>query len=193
MRSAKTAMTSKTSTMTAPNVPSGLRRAARARAELVPDARIEDGIERVHRQVDQDDGGDDDEVDALDDRIVALGDRLEEETPGHGQPEDGGAACEVVAERVLADRRKNADGQRDDHGEDDARGAELERHREPARQLLPHGPARPQRFAEVTADDVAEPFDVLDVERAVEAELGAQLGEVARVRLFLQHQADDIA
>src|SRR5437867_11857323 len=89
MRSAKTAMTSKTSTMTAPNVPSGLRRAARARAELVPDARIEDGIERVHRQVDQDDGGDDDEIDALDDRIVALGDRLEEETPEAGQAEDG--------------------------------------------------------------------------------------------------------
>src|SRR6266850_3535502 len=93
MPSAKTAMTSRTSTMTAPNVPSGFRRAARARAELVPDARIEDGIERVHRQVDQDDGGDDDEVDALDDGIVSLGDRLEEETPEAGQPEIGRASC----------------------------------------------------------------------------------------------------
>src|SRR5256885_17243844 len=89
MRSAKTAMTSRTSTMTAPNVPSGLRRAARARAELVPDARIEDGIERVHRQVDQDDGGDDDEIDALDDRIAALGDRLAEGTAEAGQAAGG--------------------------------------------------------------------------------------------------------
>src|SRR5437660_10832065 len=98
MRSAKTAMTSRTSTMTAPNVPSGLRRAARARAELVPDARIEDGRERVHCQGDQDDRGDDDEIDALDDRIVALRDRLDEETPEAGQTEDG-----LDDQRAVAD------------------------------------------------------------------------------------------
>src|SRR5712691_7530138 len=88
MRSAKTAITSMATTMTAPKAPSGFRRANRTSAGLVADAGIEDGIERVHGQIHEDDGGHDDEVDALDDGIVALGDRLEEEAAHAGQPKD---------------------------------------------------------------------------------------------------------
>src|SRR5437879_408540 len=133
MRSAKTAMTSRTSTMTAPNVPSGLRRAARARAELVPDARIEDGIERVHRQVDQDDGGDDDEVDALDDRIVALGDRLEEETPEAGQAEDG------LDDHGAAEDLRDLDAEHGQHRDEGVLQAVLEHDGPLAQPLGPRG------------------------------------------------------
>jgi hypothetical protein len=92
--------------MTPPIAPSGLRRtnrpsmrsvsapAVRARTfagstgatcsglsarvlTLIMDPRIEDGIERVDRQIDDDDQRDDDEVHSLDHGIVALVDRVE--------------------------------------------------------------------------------------------------------------------
>src|SRR5262245_50136567 len=108
-RSANTAITSIATTMSPPSAPSGFRRANRPRARrlcaptiwrsraiaafgpatpsgtptvltrLVPDPRVEDRVERVDAEVDQDDDRDDDEVDALDDRIVALVDRVEQE------------------------------------------------------------------------------------------------------------------
>src|SRR5688572_21234718 len=100
MRSANTAMSSMASTMTAPTAPSGLRRANRQHASgarasdrgpcararrtgatpapaLVADAGVEDGIEGIHAQVDEHDRGDDDEVDALDHRVIALVDGVE--------------------------------------------------------------------------------------------------------------------
>src|ERR1043166_526632 len=133
MRSAKTAMTSKTSTMTAQNVPSGFRRAARARADLVTDAGVEDGIERVHSQVDQDDGGDDDEVDALDDRIVALADRLEEEAPESGQAEDG------LDDHGPAEDLRDLDAEHGQHGDEGVLQAVLEHDGALAEPLGPRG------------------------------------------------------
>src|SRR5262245_47348123 len=52
---------------------------------LVADSRIEDGIEGVDGEVDQDDGGDHDQVHALDHRVVPLVDGVEEETAHAGQ------------------------------------------------------------------------------------------------------------
>src|SRR5262249_34536507 len=55
---------------------------------LVPDPRVEQGIEGIHGQVDQHDDRDDDQVDALDDGIVPLRDGLEEEAAHTWQAED---------------------------------------------------------------------------------------------------------
>src|SRR2546426_10781316 len=122
MRSAKTAMTSIAMTMTAPNVPRGFRRAARAIVDLVTDAGIEDGIERVHGEIDENDRGDDDEVDALDDRIVALGDRLEEEAPKPGQPEDR------LDDDGAAEDLRDLDAEHGEHGDEGVLQAVLEDH-----------------------------------------------------------------
>src|SRR5687767_450796 len=104
MRSANTAMSSIAMTMAPPTAPSGLRRAKRRHASgaraslragpaasvrrgaatpapvpaLVADARIEDGIEGIHGEIDEHHGRDHDEVHALDHRIVALIDGVEE-------------------------------------------------------------------------------------------------------------------
>src|SRR5688572_20951749 len=112
MRSANTAISSMAITMAAPTAPKGLRRANRRHASgarasvragppawargagatpagaLVADAGVEDGIERVHAQVDEHDRGDDDEVDALDHRVVTLVDGIEEKAAHARQAED---------------------------------------------------------------------------------------------------------
>src|SRR6266550_6426252 len=46
---------------------------------LIADPRVEHGVQRVDPEVDEHDEGDDDEVNALNHRIVALVDRVEEE------------------------------------------------------------------------------------------------------------------
>src|SRR5262245_49109020 len=55
----------------------------------VPDARIEVGVARIHGEVHEHHHGDDEEIDALDDGIVALIDRVEEEAPHARQSKDG--------------------------------------------------------------------------------------------------------
>src|SRR5215467_12941503 len=52
---------------------------------LVPDPRVEDGVERVDREVDDDYQRDDDEFHGLDHLIVALVDRVEQEATHAGQ------------------------------------------------------------------------------------------------------------
>src|SRR5439155_21481603 len=110
-------MTISASTMRPPRAPSGLRRRkrhkARTRAEpeasgrlrsarraavvrvstwlamtSVPDPRVEERIAGVDEEVDQDDHADDEQIDALDDGIVPLVDRLEENAPHARQPEN---------------------------------------------------------------------------------------------------------
>src|SRR5215475_426179 len=54
----------------------------------VPDARIEIGVARVHGEVHEHHDGDDEEIDPLDHRIVALVDGIEEEAPHARQAED---------------------------------------------------------------------------------------------------------
>src|SRR5690348_8564676 len=102
MRSANTAMTSSASTMTPPMAPSGLRRAkpstspasagsrhgrgsvgetgsvCTVSAISVADPRVEECVGQVDQQVADDDDDDDHEVDALDDRVVALHDGVDE-------------------------------------------------------------------------------------------------------------------
>ena len=55
------------------------------------------------------------------------------------------------------------------------------------------GALGPERFAEVAAHDLAEPLEVLDVDRAVEPELGPELVEVLAVGLLLEHELDHVA
>src|SRR6266545_6343677 len=50
-----------------------------SRRPSITDPRVEHGVEGVDRQVEEDDGGDDDEVHALDDRVVAVVDGVEQE------------------------------------------------------------------------------------------------------------------
>src|SRR5882762_1011237 len=54
----------------------------------VADPGVEEGVERVDDQVDQDHHAHDEQVHALDHRIVALVDRVEEKAAHPGQPED---------------------------------------------------------------------------------------------------------
>src|SRR5206468_12128785 len=110
-------MTSITRTMAPPSAPSGMRRqkVMTARAERgiidsrrsawgcamtstwfaisspsrVPDPRIEHRVEEVHDQVQRDDDRDDQKVDPLDHRVVALEDGVEEKASHAGQAEDG--------------------------------------------------------------------------------------------------------
>src|SRR5213594_1032710 len=115
-------MTSMATTTTKPKAPSGLRRTARAIADLVANAGIDDGIERVHGQVDEDDGADHDEVDALDHGIVALGDGLEEEAPKPGQPEDR------LDDDGAAEDLRDLDAEHGEHGDEGVLQAVLEDH-----------------------------------------------------------------
>src|SRR5512132_3351820 len=55
---------------------------------LVADAGVEDGIAGIDGEVDQHDERDDDQIDALDHRIVALVDRVEQEAAHPRQAED---------------------------------------------------------------------------------------------------------
>src|SRR5688572_12573908 len=55
---------------------------------LVPDSRVEKRIRRVDDEVHQDDDGDDHQIDALDHRVVALVDGVEEEAAHAGEAED---------------------------------------------------------------------------------------------------------
>src|SRR5512143_93754 len=86
-----------------PSAPSGLRRmppsirpatpvpfALDATPPLlsVPDARVEEAVDEVDRQIQHDDTGRQEQVDALDDRVVAPGDGVEQELPHAGQDED---------------------------------------------------------------------------------------------------------
>ena len=71
--------------------------------------------------------------------------------------------------------------------------SERERDRQAAGQLLGDGTLRPERLAKVAAHDIAEPREVLHVDRAVEAELGAEVVDVLAVRLFLHHELDGVA
>src|SRR5262249_17693905 len=115
MRSANAAMTKSAMTMTPPITPIGFRRAKRPRATVVtsvPDARIEHRVEGVHDEVDEDDRRDDDEVHALDDGIVALIDRVEEEAAHPGQAKD-----RLDDDRAPDDLRKLR-AHEGDHGND---------------------------------------------------------------------------
>src|SRR5688572_13702541 len=101
-------------TMTAPSAPRGLRRASRSAAAAVcgtrsagdtalwtgmvstvlairsvPDAGIEQRVGEIDEQVGGDDDDDDEQVDALDDRVVALENRFHQELSHPGNPEDG--------------------------------------------------------------------------------------------------------
>src|SRR5262245_7302705 len=86
-----------------PTAPSGLRRMPRtiratppgpraaidARAALsVPDARIEEAIDQIDSEIQHDDAGRQEQVDALDDGVIAPGDGVEQEPPHAGQDED---------------------------------------------------------------------------------------------------------
>src|SRR6266498_3760932 len=98
-------MTSMSSTRMPPRAPSGLRRPWRRprltrglylgdgldvpRHLAVPDARVEHRVEEIHDEVHQHDDGHDHQVDALDDGVIALVDRVEEEPPHARQLEDG--------------------------------------------------------------------------------------------------------
>src|SRR5687767_1220059 len=55
---------------------------------LVSDARVENGIERVHGEIDENDAGDDQQVDALDHGIIPLVDGIKQEAAHPRQPED---------------------------------------------------------------------------------------------------------
>src|SRR5262245_1953829 len=119
IRSASTASPSIATTITAPSVPSGLRRSippqtsayqGRVRGSAprlmaaeptptatagasdpgplsVPDPGVQEGIREIDHQVEADDQRGDDQVHGLHDRIVELGERLEEEQPDARQTE----------------------------------------------------------------------------------------------------------
>ena len=73
---------------------------------LVPDARVEEGVHRVHEEVHAHHHRDDDEVHALDHRIVPLVDGVEEEAAHAGQAEDRHATLAVLE---LAERERELD------------------------------------------------------------------------------------
>src|SRR6266704_642016 len=54
----------------------------------VPDPRVDHGVAEISQQVARDDDDDHEQVDALDDRVVALEDGVHEELPHARQPED---------------------------------------------------------------------------------------------------------
>src|SRR2546425_7665212 len=153
-------MTISVSTMRPPRAPSGLRRQkrqrARARAEpgaparprsarratvvrvstwlattSVPDPRVEEGVAGVHEEVHQDDHADDEQIDALDDGIVTLVDRIEEKAPHARQPEDR------LEDDGAAQDLRDLDAEDRDHRDQRVLQTVLEHDRALARSLRP--------------------------------------------------------
>src|SRR4030095_6343538 len=97
---ASSAVATSTKISRAPRAPRGLVRMTRtalatnpARDDMVrllsePDAWVEEAVDHVDHEVQHDDAGGQEQVDALDDRVVTPGDGVEQELPHAGQDED---------------------------------------------------------------------------------------------------------
>src|SRR5688572_18998674 len=80
-----------------PSAPSGLPRITWSTRAIAPDIRpllrvanprVEEAVDHVDQQVQHDDARGQEQVDALDDRVVAPGDGIEQELPHAGDDED---------------------------------------------------------------------------------------------------------
>src|SRR6266481_6746640 len=120
-------------------------------ASRVPDPRIEHGVQEIHEEIHEDDDRDYEQVDALDHRVIALEDGVEEKAAHARQLEDG-----LDDDRPAEDLRElyAEDG---DHGDEGVLQAVLEDDHAFAQSLGPrrahvvlaqhfeqHGPGEPR-------------------------------------------------
>ena len=134
--------------------------------------------------------------------ILSNSSRLRDHTEHQHEPEperrhrlaERGEGPSAVVERAAAsDRRVDADRERDDDRDEHGEAAELERgpvalgDQVEGRASEPHGPA------EVSLERLGRELPVLDVPRAVEAEVRAHQLDVGLRRLGGHHDLDGIA
>ncbi len=110
------------------------------------------------------------------------------------EPEDRHAGAEErrhraqpIEQRVGARRGADAEGDAADGGEEQRARGQEQRGLEPLHHLGQHRTLHPERAAEIALEDAADPVQILDVERPVEAELGAQAREIFLRGLRSEH------
>ena len=98
----------------------------------------------------------------------------------HRQPDEPEKGEQVVENRVLADRRVDADGQGQQPRKDECRERHGQRQWQSVANHLHDGPVVLHRHAEVALRDQPDPAQILDVHGLVEPVLRAQVGRLLR-------------
>src|SRR5262249_111216 len=100
----------------------------------------------------------------------------------------------VIPDRVLPDRRENADGQRDDQRDQQRKERELDRGREGVSQPRRDRTAVTQRQAQVQRQPAAAPAEVLPERRLVQTQVALDAAPVFAADLVVTRDLlDDVA
>src|SRR5206468_250431 len=123
-------------------------------------------------------------------------DEDEEETQpvhGHGLAEEHAHRADGVDERVAAEGGQDARGHRHHEGETEAGRGQLERGGQGLEDQGEGGHLMLERHAKITTHRAREEADVLDPERIVEPEEGAELADILLTRLEGQEETRGVS
>ncbi len=104
----------------------------------------------------------------------------------HREAEQADEGDAVVTPTVLMGRRVDADRKRDGPGEEDRDGRQQDRQPEPVAHHLAHRQPVLEGIAEIAVQHAADPAQVADVLRLIEAVAFAQYLDLGQVRVFPQ-------
>ena len=111
----------------------------------------------------------------------------------HGLAQQHADRADRVEERVAAERGQDADGHRHEQGEREARDGQLERRGQRAQDETEGGHLMLEREPEIAPHRAGQEPHVLQPQRVVEPEQGAELPDVLLARLERQEQPRRIA